>query len=309
VETGRGCAQCNQSPCPADGFRLPRQHLIGGFPWNCLSTSPRMRATIRRARIAELCGLVLLLFAPLSGQVVFSRRVYNEKGPSYQQIWNWNPSDGSMKQLTDSPRGHFLPVCAGQRILFASPEEWRDNAKRWSFDRTTRNEKLIGPVRREPDRRPAAKSCDVSAVVGLLKACGKRGELSISRGGKQTVSIHISGEDFPIEFLAWSPSRTWLLAGTLGANTSSTSPQSDLFALDVASMKLIKAGSGNDETWLPARDEFLYTSPRDMASLAGGHHPRKVWVEHLIVFNPASGKNTAITSGVTNNMQPRVCGK
>jgi hypothetical protein len=167
----------------------------------------------------------------------------------------------SMKQFTDSPRGHFLPVCAGQRILFVSPEEWQDNAKRWSFDRTTRNEKLIGSVRREPDRKPAAQICDVSAVAGLLKACGKRGELSISRDGKQTGRIRISGDDFPIEFLVWSPSRKWLLAGTLGANTNSTSPQSDLFALDVASMKLIKAGNGNDETWLPARDEFFYTSP------------------------------------------------
>jgi transposase len=68
------------------------------------------------------------------------------------------------------------------------------------------------------------------AVAGLLKACGERGELSISRGGKQTGSIHISGDDLPIEFLAWSPSRKWLLAGTLGANTNSTSPRSDLFA-------------------------------------------------------------------------------
>jgi hypothetical protein len=82
VETGRGCAQRNQSPCPANGLRLSRQHLIGGVPWNCVSTGPRMRTTVPCARIAELCGLILLLSAPLSGQVVFSRRVYNEKGPS-----------------------------------------------------------------------------------------------------------------------------------------------------------------------------------------------------------------------------------
>jgi len=74
-------------------------------------------------------------------------------------------------------------------------------------------------------------------------------------------------------------------------------------------MRLIKAGSGNDETWLPARDDFFYTSPRDMAPLGGVSHARGVWVEHLMVFNPASGKTTALTSGVTNNVQPRVCGK
>jgi hypothetical protein len=62
-------------------------------------------------------------------------------------------------------------------------------------------------------------------------------------------------------------------------------------------MKLIKTGSGNSETWLPAGDDFFYTSPRDMASLGGARRARGVWVEHLMVFNPASGKTTAITSG------------
>ena len=69
-------------------------------------------------------------------------------------------------------------------------------------------------------------------------------------------------------------------------------------------MKLTKAASGNAAAWLPDRDELFYTSPRDMASLAGARRPRGVWVEHLMVFNPASGKTTAITSGITNNLQP-----
>jgi Tol biopolymer transport system component len=262
------------------------------------------------SRASQIFGLILFLLPPLSGQVVFSRRVYKESGPSYQQIWNWNPADNSLKQLTDSARDHFLPSCSGQRVLFVSPREWQANAKLWSFDRNTGNESITGPVPPERDKAPARlPGCDVSAVAGPLEACGKRGELSISRGGTRAGSLR-AGDDFcPIQLLAWSPSGKWLLVGTLGAGTNSTSPQSDLFVLEPAAMKLTKVGSGNAETWLPARDVFSYTSPRDMASLAGARRERGVWVEHLMVYKPASGTTTAITSGVTNNVQPNVCGK
>lgn len=255
-------------------------------------------------------GLVLLLLPPLSGQVVFSRRVYKESGPSYQQLWNWNPADNSLKQLTDSPRNHFRPSCSDRRILFVSPEEWQSSAKLWSFDRSTGEEKVVGPVPPEADSKPAGiKGCDISAIAGPIQACAKHSELSISRGGRPAGSLRVSNDYCPIEFLAWSPSGRWLLVGTLGADTNSTSPQSDLFVLDPAAMKLTRAASGNAATWLPDRDEFFYTSPRDMAALPGARRPRGVWIEHVMVFNPASGKTAAITSGVTNNLQPNLCGK
>jgi hypothetical protein len=258
----------------------------------------------------RVCGLILFLLLPLPGQVVFSRRVYKESGSSYQQLWNWNPSDNSLKELTDSARHHFLPACSGQRILFVSPEAWQPNAKLWSFDRSTREEKIVGPLPPEADLNPAAvKDCDVSAVAGPVIACAKHSELSISRGGRQTGTLRVSNDYCPIQSLAWSPGSEWLLVGTLGADTNSTSPQADLFVLDPAAMKLTKAGSGNAAAWLPDRDEFFYTSPRDMASLAGARRPRGVWVQHLMVFDPASGNTTAITSGVTNNLQPTLCRK
>ena len=242
-------------------------------------------------RLAGIFGLILILLPPLPGQVVFSRRVYLEHGPSYQQIWNWNPADNSLKQLTDSQRDHYQPVCSGQHILFVSPDAWQANAKRWSFDRKTRKEQAIGPLPREGDTKPdRLHGCDVAAVAGSLKACGQRGELSISRGGKVTGRVRVGDDNFPIESLSWSPSGKFLLVGTLGVDTNSTSPQSDLFVLQADSMKLVKAGSGNDETWIPGRDDFFYTSPRDMASLAGARRPRGVWVEHLMVFHTAPGK-------------------
>jgi hypothetical protein len=253
---------------------------------------------------------VLLTSFPLSSQVIFSRRVYQETGRSYQQLWNWNPADNSLQQLTDSPRDHLQPSCSGARLRFVVPGEWPQAGKIWSFDRATRKETLLGPLPLESGGQPRAlPDCDVSAVHGSLRACARRGELSIARGGVELGRVVAGAENLPVESLSWSPGGKWLLVGTLGAETNSTSPQSDLSVLEVSSMKLGKAASGNAAAWLPSRDRFFYTTPRDMASLPGARRPRGVWVEQLRLFDPESGRSTAITSGLSNNVQPIVCGK
>jgi hypothetical protein len=260
---------------------------------------------------AVIYVLLLLLSAfPLSAQVVFSRRVYQETGRTYQQLWNWNPADNALQQLTDSPRDHLRPSCSGNHIRFVSPVEWPPEGKLWSFDRATRKETLLGPPPSESKDTPRALSgCDVSAELGPLRACARRGELSIARAGVELGRLAPGSGDLPIEVLSWSPSGKWLLVGTLGVNTNSTSPQFDLFVVGIRTMKLAKAGSGNAAAWLPSRDCFFYTTPRDMANLPGAHRPRGVWMEHLKLFDPQSGKSAAITSGLTNNVHPVVCGK
>jgi hypothetical protein len=270
------------------------------------------------SRSLAICGWMLILLSPLTAQVVFSRRVYKEQGRTYQQIWNWNPADNSLRQLTDSPRDHYLPSCSGSSIHFVSPEPWQQEAKEWIFDRNARSERLIGPAPLDADGAVGLgdERCNVVARAGPLEACGKAGELTVSRGGKQVGRLRVSpgpsatGGDFPIESLAWSPSGKWLLVATRGIDTNSTSPQYDFWVLEAASMKPTKAGSGNSEAWLPEHDVFFYTAPRDLAPLGGGsRRPHGVWVEHLMTFDPASAKTTAITSGVTNNLQPSVCHK
>jgi Tol biopolymer transport system component len=69
----------------------------------------------------------LLLFLLHTGtaraqQVVFSRRVYAAQGATYQQLWIWSASDGSLTPLTSSPRDHITPVCSrdGKHIFFDS---------------------------------------------------------------------------------------------------------------------------------------------------------------------------------------------
>jgi len=79
--------------------------------------------------------------------------------------------------------------------------------------------------------------------------------------------------------------------GTVGADTNSTSPQSDFYVLEIEKMKLAAAGSGNDEAWIPGRDEFYYTTPRDLASLAGARRPRGVWVQQLMFYHPQGNRD------------------
>ena len=268
--------------------------------------------------------LSFLLAPALSGQVVFSRRVYKEQGASYQQIWSWNPANGALKALTHSPRNHYLPTCTGGKITFVSPEKWADNSKLWSFDPVSGEERVVGPEP-EPPSRPEASpknGCDWSAKAGVLEACGTEEDLSLSRKGKPIGHFHIQVNECsddrggthgpcatPILSLEWSPDGKWLLVGELGLNTGSSAPQFDYYVVNPASMKLQKAASAEQYSmiWLPGRDELFYTTPTDMASLPGARTERRVWTQQLMLFNPATGTAKAITSGATRNMDASLC--
>jgi hypothetical protein len=266
--------------------------------------------------------LVLFFFLPSSlfGQVIFSRRVYKERGPSYQQIWLWNPTSGPLKVLTHSPRNHFFPACAGGKITFvSSEEEWGDNSKLWSFDPESGDEREIGPAPMPPQHETTPKNgCYAFAKAGRLEACGKDEDLSITRGEKAIGRLNIQSSKCPIDnrgtigkcntpiwTLEWSPHAKWLLVGEQGLD----SHQMDYYVVEPVTMKLTEVGSADDYAilWLPGREELLYTTPQGLAPLPGAPRERNVWVQQLILFNPATGKSTAITSGVTNNFDASLC--
>jgi hypothetical protein len=262
----------------------------------------------RRELCLLICGFILIHVFPMSGQVVFSRWEYKEQGRSYQQIWLWNAADGSLKQLSDSARGHFKPVCMGKRILFVSPEGWQENARLWSFDRLTRQERIVGAVPGEQQRESATKGCAVAASSGSLLACGNGKDIAISRDGKPTGRVHAGERGTPILWLEWSPDRNWLLAATLGWETNSSSPQSDYYVVRADASTVIQVGSGNDGMWVPGRNQILYVSPRDLALLRSAGRRREVWVAHLMLFDLETKKTSAITSGTRYGMDARTCG-
>jgi hypothetical protein len=267
-------------------------------------------------------ALSSFLIFSLSGQVVFSRRIYNQQGPSYQQIWTWNPSTAVLKAITQSQRNHYLPACRSGKVTFVSPEKYEDNSKLWIFDPATGEERVIGPAPAPPNHEVPKNGCVKS---GALEACIRNEEdLFLSHDGKPIGHFHIQANECldehggtrgpcatPILSLDWSPDGKWLLVGELGLDTSSTAPQFDYYVVEPASVKLQKAASAEQYSmiWLPGRDDLLYTTSRDMASLAGARKARHVWVQQLMLFNPTTGKHTPITSGVTSNLDAALCGQ
>jgi hypothetical protein len=58
------------------------------------------------SHVISTSAMLCLLATPVSAQqVVFSRPVYAAAGRTFQQLWIWSASDGSLKPLTHSPRG------------------------------------------------------------------------------------------------------------------------------------------------------------------------------------------------------------
>src|SRR5262249_61788421 len=93
-----------------------------------------------KRRILFGCAIVLLIASLASAQqVVFSRRVYQVRGPSFQQLWTWSVADGTLAQLTNSPRDHTSPIGSadGRDVFFDSwsPPNRPGPPLRWAFDR------------------------------------------------------------------------------------------------------------------------------------------------------------------------------
>ena len=253
-----------------------------------------------------VCALFL---SSASGQVIFSRRVYKERGTTYQQVWTWNPADGVLKALTHSPRDHYHPICDGRIIKFVS-----EDVRLWSLNPATGEESLIGPApepKEEPDARK--QGCDRFAKRGELEACGNEESLVVSRSGGQIGRFQIqvntcaSKCETPIRSLDWTEDGKWLLIGEEGLNDGSGQRQDDYYLVNLATMKLSTVASAETAFWLPGHNQIVYVTPQGLASLPGARRKRNVWAQQLMFFDPVKGMPTAITSGLTNNVDPAWC--
>lgn len=257
----------------------------------------------------------LCLTISLFGQeVVFSRRVYKGQGRSYQQIWSWNPANDVLKQVTDSARDHYRPACKGGRVTFVT-DNIPENAKLGSFNRVSGEERIIGPVPPPNDDLKPRNGCEVFARAANLEACGKGQDLSILRANK--VVSHFKIDECPIDdhgtlakcespivALEWSPDAKWLMVGA-----TEDLHELDYYVVSAVTMRLAQVATAFPDSafWLGGRDELLYVTPMQTTPLPGVRGERNVWVQQLIRFDPATRKSTAITSGVTNNLDASLC--
>ena len=279
-----------------------------------------------------ICGCTsLLLIASLAHaqQVVFSRRVYQVRGQSFQQLWTWSVVDGTLAQLTNSPRDHWSPICsADDRDVFFdswSPPDPPGPSSRWALDRTTgveRRLKIVGSTGVQQGREPVtalAAPCDDATAV----ASPDRSRVACTAKGEEIVILDVdthkeiaripfqqrypSGEPYapwPLES-SWSPDGRYLLVGT-GAATNSTSPHLDYFVLDLPTEQWTRAFGGNDPIWLPDSTRIVFSTERDLALLPGSSK-HKAWVAHLALYDYAARAVRLLTSGVSNNQEPTLC--
>jgi hypothetical protein len=224
----------------------------------------------------RICAALVLLTSVAASasaqEIVFSRRVYAAQGTTYQQLWTWSASDGTLKQRTNSARNHNAPACSpdGKQIFFSTSAFDKNGAlveNHWSLDRATGIESPAKNV----SARPATPAGN-------------------------------DNEEFP------SPDGKTALVGTYGESSTSTSHYQDYFLVDVATTTRTRAMSGNNPVWLPNGNAIVYETPRDLAPLPpdGAH---SVWSAHLALFDLTTHKSTTLTSGVTNNVQPTLCGR
>jgi hypothetical protein len=266
--------------------------------------------------------LALLFVSSAFGQVIFSRRVYKEHGASYQQIFTWNPADGVLKALTHSFRDHYHPTCDGRIVKFTSPSpDVTDDVRLWRLNPATGEERVIGRAP-EPKEEPVSRlrGCNPFAKLGDLEACGNEEILVVSRSGRQigrfqiqvnTCPIDNHGTigkcETPIRSLDWTEDGKWLLIGEEGLNDGSGQRQDDYYLVNLATMKLSTVASAYTAFWLPRRDQIVYVTPQHLAPLPGGLRKHNVWVQQLMFFDPVKGTPIAITSGLTNNVDPSWC--
>jgi hypothetical protein len=278
----------------------------------------KITATLQRATVI----LALWFVSSAFGDVIFSRRVYKKHGASYQQIFIWNPADGVLKELTHSPRDHYHPDCDGRTIKFTSPSpDVSRDVKLWRLNPATGEENVIGrapELKERPDPHP--RSCASFAKLRELEACGNDETLVISRSGKQigrfqiqvnTCPIDDHGAigkcETPISSLDWTEDGTWLLVGEQGLNDGSGGRQDDYYLVNVATMRLSTVASADTAFWLPGRDQIVFLTPQNLAPLPGQQGKHNVWAQQLMFFDPVKATPAAITSGLTNNVDPSWC--
>jgi Tol biopolymer transport system component len=282
-------------------------------------------ASMPRGGVAFGVAVLLLTTSVGAQQLAFSRRVYVARGTSYQQLWIWSAADGRLTQLTRSPRDHRNPGCSpdGRQIFFDS---FSTRDERWRFDRTTGLEELINGS--EPGHEPAALDTARIRVPGCddgtWARSRDRSKAVCTANGEDLVVVDLNtsretdrirfgqhyrtGEPYPRWALqsTWSPDDRILLVGIYAGN--STVSAMDFFLLDLSRKRWTRAMTGNNPVWLPDSTAIVYETPRDLVPLTvSGTH--RVWSAHLARFDVATRTETLLTSGVTNDRQPVVCGR
>lgn len=119
--------------------------------------------------------------------------------------------------------------------------------------------------------------------------------------------VSLPKTDDPPQDIVWSPDGTTLLAGQYGENAGSGDPQNDYFLLNLATHAWTPELTARQLLWLPG-GTIVYLRPFETTPLAPGS-PHSVWTSQLAVYDLASHKDKALTSGLVLNEDLAMCGR
>lgn len=215
------------------------------------------------------------------------------------------------------------------RALFTALDENRPALYRWD-GRLTRISVLgdsLGAAALSPDARTLAVQTGKAQSITMMDASGTKGrEISNCTGpvwsydarklacvagtrirvldlasGVETTHAEFTLRPTPPSVADFSPDGKRLLVGTIGANTSSSSPQSDYWVLEMASGKWEFVGPGQSAILVPGG--VLLVTPRDLAPAGKVHE----WVSQILFVEPVAHTQTPVAAGTANNVDPCRC--
>ncbi len=106
--------------------------------------------------------------------------------------------------------------------------------------------------------------------------------------------------DRPPQDLIWSPDGKYVLAGLYGEDGGAGDPQSDYFLLNIAAGTWTPSLTARQVIWLRGGSRLLYLRPfATTLLLAASTHA--VWTAELALFDMATHKDTALTTGLVLN--------
>ncbi|HXE62586.1 MAG TPA: hypothetical protein VN519_03555 [Bryobacteraceae bacterium] len=118
-------------------------------------------------------------------------------------------------------------------------------------------------------------------------------------GAREMVRVPLPKHDAPAQNIVWSPDGESLLVGLYGENGGAGDPRNDYFLLDSATRMWTPTLTARRLLWL--RDKtILYLRPYGLTPLSPGSAHR-VWTSQVAVYDVASRKDMALTSGLVLN--------
>lgn len=191
----------------------------------------------------------------------------------------------------------------GRRLALVIAESYdkqgqSQNAKLFLADAATGQARIEVGKYEVPKWSPDGARIAAFADGGLAILDGATTHQAIERVG-------LPKRDAPSQDIVWSPDGKSLLAGLYGEDGGAGDPENDYFLLNPATRTWTPELTARRLLWLQG-ETVLYSRPYGTTPLSPGS-PHNVWTSELAVYDLASHKDTALTSGLVLNDSLSTC--